>query len=177
MDEEDQRENWREVITEAMATTEQTCVRFASSDGIPIAAWRCGHGSPLLLVHGTGADHTRWAPVLAGLAERFTVYALDRRGRGASGDGPTWSIRQETEDLIAVLEAIGGQVDVVAHSFGAARALEAALLTDHIRRLVAYEPGGVRLPGSDHPSSLVGPRLLEPPVAEAGTPTTQEEAA
>ncbi len=149
-----------------MATTEQEHVHFTSSDGTPIAAWRCGQGSPLLLVHGTGSDHARWTPVLPALARRFTVYALDRRGRGASGDGPSWSIRQESEDLVAVLEGIGGQVDVVAHSFGAARALEAALLTDRIRRLVAYEPGGVRLPGVPHAPSLVAPRLQR--LVEAG---------
>jgi len=125
-------------------------VRVTASDGTVLGAWRAGRGSPLLLVHGTGADHTRWAPVLPGLARCFTVYALDRRGRGASGDGPDWSIQREVGDLVDVLEAIGGRVDVVAHSFGAARALEAALRTERIRRLVTYEPGGVRLPGADH---------------------------
>jgi len=143
-------------------------VRFTSSDGTVLGAWRSGRGGPLLLVHGTGADHTRWAPVLPGLARRFTVYALDRRGRGASGDGPDWSLQQEVEDLVAVLEAIGGQVDVVAHSFGAARALEAALRTERIRRLVAYEPGGVRLPGADQGPPPALPRLRD--LLRAGRP-------
>jgi len=50
--------------------------------GTPLAYWLCGNGPPLVLVHGTAADHSRWRPVLPALEERFTVYAIDRRGRG-----------------------------------------------------------------------------------------------
>ena len=72
-----------------MATTTPTAARaerVVSSDGTPIAVWRSGDGPPLVLVHGAAADHTRWRPVLPALEERFTVLAMDRRGRGASGD-------------------------------------------------------------------------------------------
>ena len=57
-----------------------------SKDGTPIACWRSGEGPPLVLVHGTAADHGRWRPVLPAFEERFTVFAVDRRGRGGSGD-------------------------------------------------------------------------------------------
>ena len=50
--------------------------------GTPLAYWLCGKGPPPVLVHGTAADHSRWRPVLPALEERFTVYAIDRRGRG-----------------------------------------------------------------------------------------------
>jgi pimeloyl-ACP methyl ester carboxylesterase len=64
---------------------ELECVE--SSDGTTIACYVAGRGSPLVLVHGTSADHTRWAPVIAALEARFMTYAIDRRGRGASADG------------------------------------------------------------------------------------------
>ncbi len=53
-----------------------------SVDGTPIAYWRSGEGPPLVLVHGTAADHRRWRPVLPTFEQRFAVCAVDRRGRG-----------------------------------------------------------------------------------------------
>jgi pimeloyl-ACP methyl ester carboxylesterase len=69
-----------------------------------------------------------------------TVYAMDRRGRGGSGDAQTYALEREWEDIAAVVDAIGDSVEVVAHSFGATCALEACRLTRHVRRLVLYEP-------------------------------------
>ena len=46
-----------------MARTEETTMtRVVSRDGTEIAYWTNGEGPPLVLVHGTTADHTRWAP-------------------------------------------------------------------------------------------------------------------
>jgi pimeloyl-ACP methyl ester carboxylesterase len=111
-----------------------------SPDGTSIAVWRSGHGEPLVLVHGTSADHGRWAPVLPALEERFTVLSMDRRGRGGSGDAGRYAIEREFEDVAAVIDAAGEQVDVIGHSYGALCTLEAALHTSAIRRLVLYEP-------------------------------------
>jgi pimeloyl-ACP methyl ester carboxylesterase len=114
--------------------------QITSKDGTPIACFKSGAGSPLVLVHGTSADHGRWAPVLDALEERFTVYACDRRGRGASGDHPDYALEREVEDVVAVVDGIGGPVDVIAHSYGALCALEASATAKNIRRLVLYEP-------------------------------------
>ena len=111
-----------------------------SQDGTPIAAWQSGVGAPLLLVHGTTADHTVWTPVRAVLERHFSVWTLDRRGRGASGDAAAYALARESEDLAAVIDTIGGAVHVLGHSFGGLCALEAALLTPHIGRLILYEP-------------------------------------
>jgi pimeloyl-ACP methyl ester carboxylesterase len=111
-----------------------------SADGTPIAVWRSGDGPPLVLVHGTAADHTRWAPVLPALGERFTVLAIDRRGRGASGDADDYAIEREYEDVAAVVDWAAPGVNVIGHSHGGWCALEACLLTRNVRRLVLYEP-------------------------------------
>jgi pimeloyl-ACP methyl ester carboxylesterase len=70
-----------------------------STDGTTIACYVAGDGPPLVLVHGTSADHTRWAPVIAGLEAQFTTYAIDRRGRGASTDGREYTIELEFDVL------------------------------------------------------------------------------
>lgn len=111
-----------------------------SADGTPIAYSRSGAGPPLVLVHGATADHTRWQPVLPLLEPYYTVYAVDRRGRGSSGDNEPYAIEREFEDVAAVVDAIGEPVDLLGHSFGAFCALEAALLTRNIRKLILYEP-------------------------------------
>jgi pimeloyl-ACP methyl ester carboxylesterase len=113
---------------------------FTSKDGTTIACFVGGSGPPLVLVHGTAADHARWAPILPALERRFTVHACDRRGRGASGLGEPYALEREFEDIAAVVDGIGGPVDVVGHSHGALCSLEAARLTNHLRRLVLYEP-------------------------------------
>jgi pimeloyl-ACP methyl ester carboxylesterase len=111
-----------------------------STDGTPIAHERSGHGPPLVLVHGTTADRTRWRPILGELEKHFTVYAVDRRGRGASGDAPTYAIEREFDDVAAVVDSIGAPVFLLGHSYGAKCSLEAATRTNNIRKLVLYEP-------------------------------------
>jgi pimeloyl-ACP methyl ester carboxylesterase len=115
----------------------------ASPDGTPIAIFSAGAGPPLVLVHGATADHTTWRTSGPLLAARHTTHAVDRRGRGASGDAPDYAIEREFEDLVAVVETLaaesGGPVDVVGHSYGGRIGLGAALLTPRLRRLVVYE--------------------------------------
>jgi pimeloyl-ACP methyl ester carboxylesterase len=115
-------------------------MKVVSEDGTPIAVWRTGEGPPLVLIHGAAADHNRWAPVLPALEERFTVFAVDRRGRGRSGDATEYALEREYEDVVAIVESAGEGVSVLGHSYGGICTLEAALLTDRIRKLVLYEP-------------------------------------
>ena len=72
-----------------------------SGDGTRIAWFRDGSGPPLLLVHGTTADHSTWRVSGPLLARDFTTYAVDRRGRGDSSDAETYSIEREYDDLAA----------------------------------------------------------------------------
>src|SRR4051812_36276125 len=74
-----------------------------SRDGTPIAVFEAdtpgrrdeGHGArehprvPLILVHGATADHTTFRAVAPRFEASRSVVAIDRRGRGASGDGRT----------------------------------------------------------------------------------------
>jgi pimeloyl-ACP methyl ester carboxylesterase len=129
-----------------------------SKDGTRIAFWRNGAGPPLLLVHGATYDHTAaWRFVVPELERRFTIYAMDRRGRGHSGDSSSYGLEREAEDVAAVVDAIGEPVNLVGHSYGALCAVEAALRTANLRRLILYE--GVPLRGADNYAPGVIERL------------------
>jgi pimeloyl-ACP methyl ester carboxylesterase len=115
-----------------------------SNDGTRIAFHRSGSGPPLVLVHGTTADHTRWTSILPALERRFTVYAMDRRGRGKSGDAEPYILEREFEDVAAVVDAARPKgarrgVALLGHSYGGLCALEAALRTP-LDKLILYEP-------------------------------------
>jgi pimeloyl-ACP methyl ester carboxylesterase len=76
----------------------------------------------------------------SGADRQFTVYAVDRRGRGESGEAHDYAIEREFEDVAAVVDSIGEGVNLLGHSFGGICSLEAALLTPHLRKLILYEP-------------------------------------
>ncbi len=129
-----------------METTTQPAelVTTTSKDGTAIGLWKTGSGPSLLAVHGTGADHTAWDSVVPFLAGAFTVYAMDRRGRGGSGDGDPYAIEREFEDVVAAVDAVPGPVHLYGHSFGGLCVLEAARLTDRLASLSIYEGGGTK---------------------------------
>lgn len=112
-----------------------------SPDGTEIAFERTGSGPPLVLVHGAGGDHNVWefCDVRATLADHCTVYAIDRRGRGESGDASAHDLDREVADVVAVVEAVDEPVTLFGQSYGALCALEAALRTGELRRLIVYE--------------------------------------
>ena len=132
--------------------------RGARGQGAP-GPWPAGR-PPLLLVHGATADHTTWRTVGPAFAETRPVYAVDRRGRGASGDAEAYRIEREFEDLATVAEALAAEagvaaIDVAGHSYGGRCALGASLLTPAIRRAVVYEGAPVPPGMSYRPPSLV----------------------
>ena len=119
---------------------------ISSTDKTTIGYSRTGTGPPLVLVHGTGGSAPRWNVIIPALAEHFTVYAIDRRGRGGSGDSESYSIEKEFDDVASVVNSIAEPVNLLGHSFGGVCSLEAALRTRNLRKLVLYEPP-LPLPG------------------------------
>lgn len=78
-----------------MPTRAEIKASVSSGDGTEISYWTSGDGPPIVLVHGAPADHTRWRPLLPYLEQHLTVHAIDRRGRGASGDAGEYSLERE----------------------------------------------------------------------------------
>jgi pimeloyl-ACP methyl ester carboxylesterase len=123
--------------------TEPRLTHVTSADGTQIAVFVSGTGRPLVVVPGTTSDHTTWRFVLPLLERHVAVHAVDRRGRGRSGDHPDYTLEKEYVDVAAVVDAaasaFGGPVDLLGHSYGGNVAFGAATRTTNLRRLVLYE--------------------------------------
>jgi pimeloyl-ACP methyl ester carboxylesterase len=113
-----------------------------SRDGARISYVCYGDGPPLVLVHGGFSDHeTNWDFVKPLLQDRFTVYAVARRGRGQTDATDGHTLRAEAEDVAAVVRSVDSPVFVLGHSYGAHCALgAAALVLESVAKLVLYEP-------------------------------------
>jgi pimeloyl-ACP methyl ester carboxylesterase len=114
--------------------------KTSSRDGTPIAFEKRGSGPPLILVGGALSDRASAAALASLLAPGFAVFAVDRRGRGDSGDSESYSIEREVEDIAALVGVAGGSAFAFGHSSGAALALESAARGLSISRLALYEP-------------------------------------
>ncbi|NQX70437.1 alpha/beta hydrolase [Paenibacillus alba] len=113
-----------------------------SKDGTTITYDKVGKGRALILVGG--AFSYRKFPAMVQLADRlaehFTVYNYDRRGRGDSGDTQPYDTAREIEDLDAMIDAAGGSAYVWGLSSGAVLALQASAKGSNIAKLALYEP-------------------------------------
>ena len=109
-----------------------------------------------MLVHGTSVERFSFRFFEPLLTERFTLYAVDRRGRGESGDSTDgYAIEKEFADIAAVVDSLAEPADLFGHSYGATVALGAALLARNLRRLILYEPApGVPQVDPDLPARL-----------------------
>ncbi|MBA3825079.1 MAG: alpha/beta fold hydrolase, partial [Ktedonobacterales bacterium] len=138
-----------------------------SADGTRIAFDQAGQGAPLILVdgalcHRAGGPMPGLAPLLA---QHFTVFTYDRRGRNESGDTVPYAVEREVEDLVALITEAGGSAGVYAISSGAALALEAAASGLNITKLALYEPpfnmDPAARPAAVHYSQQLRPLLAE----------------
>jgi pimeloyl-ACP methyl ester carboxylesterase len=103
-----------------------------------------GAGPGIVCLHANASTSSQWRGLMDSLAARFHVLAADSYGAGRS---PAWpSDRQVTlRDEVALLEPVfaraGERFTLVAHSYGAAIALIAALShPDRVEALALYEP-------------------------------------
>ena len=104
--------------------------RTVSAAGASFHVARTGAGPTLLLLHGWPEFSLTWEPVMARLADRFTLVAPDLRGFGASGKpepGTPWGAERHADDMLALLDALGlPPVGVVGHDVGGSVMLQLA---------------------------------------------------
>ena len=111
-----------------------------SRDGTVLAYDLMGSGPPAVLLPGGSVDRMSNAGLAAELAKDFTVYNLDRRGRGDSTDTLPYAVAREIEDITAVIEAAGGSAHLYGSSSGAALAFEAVAAGAPVAKLAMWEP-------------------------------------
>lgn len=119
--------------------------KAASGDTpLDLRTLQSGQGTPIVFLHGFGADLSSWRPLVARIGLGLPMMALDLPGHGASrGHGAA--------DFAALVDAVGktlrslhGGVHLVGHSLGAA---VAAALTERgdldVRSLTLLAPAGL----------------------------------
>jgi pimeloyl-ACP methyl ester carboxylesterase len=127
-----------------MAATDRdrsyTKVTVASNDGTAIGYRQLGTGPGLLLIHGGMKSSQDFMKLAAALRHAFTVYVMDRRGRGLSGPlGEGFSLDREVDDVQAIVARTGAR-NLFGLSAGALVALRSARATPVVERVALYEP-------------------------------------
>lgn len=115
-----------------------------------------GSGSPVLLIHGSGAGVTAWANwrgLIPVLRSSYRVIAPDVVGFGytSAPEGFQYNLRTWTGHLFGLLDALGiPRVSVIGNSLGGALALKMAIdRPERVDRIVTMGSAGIPHPMTD----------------------------
>jgi len=130
--------------------------RVANVNGVGVRYVRSGQGPPLVLVHGLAASVYSWSEVLAELAKRHDVVAVDLPGFGGSEMPPDLTFAAYPPTVLGLMDQLGlARASLVGNSMGGAAA--AAIAADHpdrVERLVLIDSAGLNLAPKDRPAVL-----------------------
>lgn len=104
---------------------------YADSNGVKIHYAKMGAGPLVVMIHGFPDYWYSWRHQMEGLADTFTVVAIDQRGYNLS-DKPAgvenYDVRLLVGDVLAVIKGLGQQkAIVVGHDWGGVVAWQVAL--------------------------------------------------
>ena len=109
--------------------------------GISMYYEREGAGSPVLLIIGTGGDHTFWSEQVPAYSDGYEVITYDARGTGQSDSPPdheSYTMASMADDAVALLDAIGVErAHVSGLSLGSTVAQELAI--SHSEKLASLQ--------------------------------------
>lgn len=139
-------------------------------DGLSLAAYDSGgSGLPVVFQHGLCGDIGQVAEAFPDDGN-FRLIGLECRGHGASEAGSAFSIALFADDVVALVEHVGGPVVLAGISMGAAIASRIAVhRPDLVRGLVLARPAWVAAPGPDNirPNAEIGALLSRLPPDQA----------
>lgn len=96
-----------------------------------------GQGSPMLLVHGNGENHTIFDKAVEVLEKYHTCYVVDSRGHGKSQKVKEFHYQDMADDMVAFMDALDLR-DVIFYGFsdGGIIGLLTAIGTDRLSHLI-----------------------------------------
>jgi pimeloyl-ACP methyl ester carboxylesterase len=124
----------------AIVADQSMTASVTSKDGTTIGYRQIGYGPGVVILHGTAESSHSHIELAQALADTYTIYLPDRRGRGLSGTyGVGYGVAKEVEDLDAILTKTGAHY-VFGVSVGAIVSLHAARTLPSIQKLAIFEP-------------------------------------
>ncbi len=119
-----------------------------------------GAGTPCVLVHGLGGNHTNWIEVYDWLAERLRTIAVDLPGYGYSPPIRCHDLDSLTSVLVELLETLGKPAVVIGNSMGGLLAERvAASRPELVADLVLIAPASPIASLRHHPDNGLAARL------------------
>lgn len=97
-------------------------------------------GRPLLIAHGLFGSARNWGVIAKRLSSNRPLIAVDMRNHGESFRSPDHGYPDMAGDLARIIDAEGGQADVLGHSMGGKAAMLLALdRPDLVHRLIVAD--------------------------------------
>lgn len=114
------------------------------SGEITLRTLQSGQGTPVIFIHGFGADLSAWRPLVGRINLGLPMLALDLPGHGGSTGQPAASFDDIVTSVGGALRRVAGGVHLVGHSVGAAVAMALAARGDlDVRSLCLLSPAGL----------------------------------
>lgn len=114
-------------------------------DGTELHYTRQGSGSPMIIMHGWGCDHTTVASIAAVASKFHTVYSIDFPGFGESPEpDEVWGVDRYTRLVEGMASTLGLENPVlVGHSFGGRVGILFAS-RNSVSKLILVDAAGVK---------------------------------
>lgn len=97
-------------------------------------------GRPLIIVHGLYGSARNWGVIAKRLSDQRYVVAVDQRNHGDSPWFDSHSYADMAQDLAEVVDAFGGQADILGHSMGGKASMMLALQhPEKVRSLIVAD--------------------------------------
>ena len=135
--------------------------RITTPAGVTVSFDRWGSGPPLVLVHGAFSDHvSNWELVRPLWEDRFTGYAVARRGRGETDAIRGHGLEDEGRDVAAVIRSIAC-IKAERNCSNASRCGAAGVIACSIRAIQASASAAAEPPpqGSTADGDKAGPTV------------------
>lgn len=141
-----------------------TTMSLVSPTQAPLHVSRQGQGTPVVMLHCSSGSWQQWKPLMQTLqGDAVECLALDLHGHGRSPEWPVSERDTLAVDASAAWHALGlgaREVHLVGHSYGAAVAMQMALMQpSRVKSMTLYEPVAFGLLHAD--DALQAPARLE----------------